>query len=1709
MPYLDGFSNRLKLTIPNDKIDSTLTDFPVMINLSNSSGLTGFDATPVFEELSTVDRKKIAITTVVSGTQCPIEIEYWDGVGEKATLWTKVPAVYSNVDTELYFYYDATASGNVLAGATDDAPTYVSSVSPASEGTYDTGSVYDGTVIKEAGVYKMWYTGFDGLNNRILYCSSLDGTTWSDFQLVVDYDSEGTSDTIGCTSPSVIKDEDTYIMWYNRQTASAATAVRCTSPDGTTWSGFQSTNVTLTDANLKALWRFESGELNTDTVSTNDLSGTVSSDTSDYKEGGGCAVFSGSQSLTITDASLTSGFPLKSGDTLKELSICCWVKPSASGAWKPIWCKSNYNWGDNCCHLSVNNGQVMVGWGFGSSNTDYSTGIYLSNNEWYHVSVIIHGTSPRSLYVRVYRASNEIVSTYNTTPGSDINARTHNFTVGKWNDTSIYWSGKIDGLVAFNKILSNSEIDSIRSTGAYVGLSLSPSVIKDGSVYKMWYSQVNSGDAEVHYCTSVSGVSWANFQSVVSLSSEGTYDTESTASPTVIKNDSLYEMWYTGFDDTNERIIYCTSSDGVTWSDFVMAVDYDLEGTYDTISVYSPMVVKDANTNLYELWYSGNNVTTNRILYSNSGYGDWESTASHVWDDNFVGVWHMSQDPSGGADCILDSTKYGGHGTPYGSMSSANLVDGVNGKALSFDGAANYIQGPKEPRFESVTGLTVYCSVYNRVNGYIVTYDGNSYGNWQLHPSDSNVSDGSSWTSPPNISTSYNSWQFVWATWSSLSTVTMNRGDGSEGSSAATTYTNLHGTDSEDRLFIGKRGWSVSPAYADAIIDEVRVSDVRRSDSWMRTTYHSNWDQLIVYEDESQVTNWLGDWAKRIKLTVDSSKVYSTLHDFPMLVTLVSGTGITNQDVTDVFNELSTTNSGTIDSYTKLVLPPVGDYSDSGHVMTTYGSPELHKSTTASGMLGSMKFDGTADYLQMSDSPDWDFGAEDFAIDLWFYRTSDDDYQVVFSTNYTTGVEIYVANQAGVKVGINVWVANTDNMFTGFSPDLNAWHHVAVMRSGSSLRVFVDGNQLGSSQTNTSNIQPSTGARIGCRVDTVANEFSGYITEIRVSKGVVRWTSNFTPQTVPYEADGYTKLLLHFEGDRSGRDNVIGFYNIMSIYPSTGENRNYFFEGVNDTILVPYSADWSFGTGDFTISFWANVTDHAHYSSPLSVQHSADVLGWCIIYYHDTDSFHIQCAALAGGSYSGAVDVIHGVWTHYAWTRKSGVVYAFRNGKLVTTDTGRTGNMDNVNNYGLHLGRYYPNYDGYYFEGYLEQLEISKGIARWDSDFTPPPLSIPNEKKIAVTTEDGTTQCPVEIEKWDAENEQAWLWTKAPVIYADRDTDFYLYYDKNQVDNSNVGDTGSTAATNVWSNSYESVWHLTQDGVAASSSLDSVSVARHGSPSGMDVSNIVDGAVAKALSFDESNDYVDVPSINRKATFCISALIFPDGVSSTRQYIYTQQKDPPDICTYTYMERQGIHLSLGSLDGQYYYQNTTPFAKSIKSSDSGHYILAGEWSYVALTGDASGARLYINGELVGSSTVPPAAVTVDDGKIGARLDPNGNDYFGGIIDEVRDYNTACSTEWIKADYHSNFNTLLTFDAFATRPIFLFNGTVKVGETPAARVVNLHRRATGELMGTTVSHSQTGYFEIGSNYNELHYVIILPEAGDEFNLLAYDKLDPEI
>lgn len=160
--------------------------------------------------------------------------------------------------------------------------------------------------------------------------------------------------------------------------------------------------------------------------------------------------------------------------------------------------------------------------------------------------------------------------------------------------------------------------------------------------------------------------------------------------------------------------------------------------------------------------------------------------------------------------------------------------------------------------------------------------------------------------------------------------------------------------------------------------------------------------------------------------------------------------------------------------------------------------------------------DGSGDYLTVGDHADWDFGTGDFTIDMWvrFNALGSDRAIIDVNNGETVGVWLKWTTSNVLRVK----VASTTRDFT-WSPSTNTWYHVAVTRSGTNLRAFVGGTQIGTTLTDSGDITGGTvGVTIGAQ-NGGSNALNGWLDEVRISKGIARWTANFTPPTSEYRTN--------------------------------------------------------------------------------------------------------------------------------------------------------------------------------------------------------------------------------------------------------------------------------------------------------------------------------------------------------------------------------------------------------------------------------------------------------------------------------------------------------------------------------------------------------------------------------------------------------------
>ena len=160
-------------------------------------------------------------------------------------------------------------------------------------------------------------------------------------------------------------------------------------------------------------------------------------------------------------------------------------------------------------------------------------------------------------------------------------------------------------------------------------------------------------------------------------------------------------------------------------------------------------------------------------------------------------------------------------------------------------------------------------------------------------------------------------------------------------------------------------------------------------------------------------------------------------------------------------------------------------------------------------------FDGTGDRLTVPDSSDWDFGTGQFTVDLWVRFAS------VTATGraiFSMGSALYFTLYRQVDGVLYFLVDSGAVCEYAWTPSADTWYHIAIVRESTgtdATKIYIDGTQV-ETGTCATDITPGSGVVIGDRPVDLTQPFYGWMDEIRVSKGIARWTTNFTPSTAEY-----------------------------------------------------------------------------------------------------------------------------------------------------------------------------------------------------------------------------------------------------------------------------------------------------------------------------------------------------------------------------------------------------------------------------------------------------------------------------------------------------------------------------------------------------------------------------------------------------------------
>jgi len=158
---------------------------------------------------------------------------------------------------------------------------------------------------------------------------------------------------------------------------------------------------------------------------------------------------------------------------------------------------------------------------------------------------------------------------------------------------------------------------------------------------------------------------------------------------------------------------------------------------------------------------------------------------------------------------------------------------------------------------------------------------------------------------------------------------------------------------------------------------------------------------------------------------------------------------------------------------------------------------------------GSIQFDGNGDYLEIADNNVLDLSG-DFTIELFFRLnslTNNSEHQTFIVKGDTELANNFTIQILDPGTSIVIRSNATNIMTTNVSISINTFYHFAISRSGSNLRMYLNGNQIGTTVTNSTNFTNTNVVRIGGRnINSYGGYLNGFIDEFRITKGVARYT---------------------------------------------------------------------------------------------------------------------------------------------------------------------------------------------------------------------------------------------------------------------------------------------------------------------------------------------------------------------------------------------------------------------------------------------------------------------------------------------------------------------------------------------------------------------------------------------------------------------------
>jgi hypothetical protein len=529
-------------------------------------------------------------------------------------------------------------------------------------------------------------------------------------------------------------------------------------------------------------------------------------------------------------------------------------------------------------------------------------------------------------------------------------------------------------------------------------------------------------------------------------------------------------------------------------------------------------------------------------------------------------------------------------------------------------------------------------------------------------------------------------------------------------------------------------------------VDEVNVSN----DSYTVPAMSANtWYHVAVTKDAS------GNQTLFLNGVRSSTGVTTTLRNFSTATLRVGYSTIGATDFTGYISNLRfVTGSAVYDPLLSTITVPTTpltaisgtqlltcqsnrfvDNSTNAFSLTANGTPSVQAFSPflptieydAAVVGGSAFFDGTGDNLTWTGTA---AGSGAFSYEFWLYSivafsSNRAPLGVISTSGYNTALDVRMSGTT-----INMSAYNTaNNNFTVPALVPYTWYHVVLCRNASNqATVFLNGVRSSTGvATITQNFAGLTSV-IGAQ-DTTSDpgeRTTGYLTDVRLIVGSTPYdptASTITVPTAPLTAIANTQLLTKstnagiFDSAAKNDLETRGNAQVSTTQAKWGTTSMY-FAADGDFLTTPHSPNLVFGTGDFTFECQLYWTGGANENN--------------LIMNNANGGFNVKLSATTAANWGldnayvaqvadfGTAPTKN-VWHHLAVTRASGTLYAFIDGTQVFSGANST-NFTNTATWYIASNGFSSTFR---ITGYIDDLRITKGYARYTASFTPPAAAFP------------------------------------------------------------------------------------------------------------------------------------------------------------------------------------------------------------------------------------------------------------------------------------------------------------------------------------------------------------------------------------------------